>query len=529
MPNQPQAQAKVKRSKEGEHKSQTPRLLRRLLISAGCLTCRQTHTKCDENRPSCSRCVRLQFKCVGIGYAYDPKELARATEAQRRLLHDRIIASPIHRQLIPSDGSVYLHHFATFCAKGLFYVDDKAENPFCREIYHNLDGCEHLQLAVNALSAGDLQRRQAGHKANYFDFYGRAVGKLNEALSRRETAASTATLISVLLLAFCDVSAAEPASSIRLINSDQISSSHGSAWISHLKGARDLHVLRGGPKKDPVLARVFSLVDIGSSFFLGRETLLPSDYFNDDYSVDVQAPQGESWPVWDLTGWVVDRFNERLRIVARLSRLALDAKKCLQTGGQRKAFLSQSQRILQDISNHWSAPPFEMEVGSLLKIAKDQREQLVLEDSAARSACVLALIDTTAPILNLEPDLDFTPDVTCSPAIVSYHIDSIIAACAAVDEPYCLAGFPWPLFMAGTQLFRDEDRERAVIEAMRRITPLVFYVRKSALSMPYYADCSWTQPFEGAIRLLETLWQRQWEGGVKLSWRQVLEDSGGAM
>ncbi|KAI1860754.1 uncharacterized protein JN550_011355 [Neoarthrinium moseri] len=463
---------------------------------SGCLTCRETHTKCDEIRPTCSRCARLQVKCVGKGYAFSVKEVARPAEGQSKLVsgravRDKVIALTNSKPAAPSPsagGSIYLHHFVTFCSKALFFADDKTDNPFSREIYRHFAGCEHLQLAVSALSAGDLRRRHPGHNEKYFNFYGRAVNKLNGALASPETATSVATLLSVMLLCFCE-----------------ISSANSSAWLSHIKGARDLLVLRGGPKKDPVFARVFSLIDIGSSFFLGRETLLPVDYMDEKQGTVTSNTPIESWPCWDTTGTTIERFNQRLRIVAGLSKLSSDVKQC-SLPDSRELLLAQSRNLLKDIGHHWRARIFEED--QLAKLRKSPRDQLILEDNAGRSACILSLIDITSPILDLECDSDSHNHVFLSPAVVTHHIDTILAACSLMSESYCLAGLPWPLFMAGVHLFRDQDREKAVLQALEKVSEVVFH------------------PCEGAIRVLKILWQRQWTEGSKLSWRQLLQDSG---
>lgn len=145
------------------------------------------------------------MKCVGNEYAYTPKDVAREAEVQRRLVRSKIVSNAPTRSLLPSGGSVYLHHFVTFCSKALFFAEDQTDNPLASQIFYHFPRCEHLQLAVNALAAGDLQRKQTGHDEKFFGFYGRAVRKLNDAISVSLSSGSVAIILSVLLLGFCEV------------------------------------------------------------------------------------------------------------------------------------------------------------------------------------------------------------------------------------------------------------------------------------------------------------------------------------
>ncbi|KAH6659081.1 fungal-specific transcription factor domain-containing protein [Truncatella angustata] len=457
----------------------------------GCLTCRGCRTKCDEAKPTCSRCKRLQVKCVGNKYAYNAEEVACEAEKQRQLVRSQIDSSLVARPLLPSAKTVYLHHFVTVCSKAILFADDQTHNPFSREIYCHFSGCEHLQLAVNALAAGDLQRRQPGHNERYYEFYGQAVNKLNAAISNPKDTASVATLISVLLLAFCE-----------------ISSSNSSAWLSHIKGARDLLLLRGGPSKNPVLARLFSIIDVGSSFFLGQKTLLPLDYIDDNLVMNVSNTPGEYWPCWDTTGTSTARFNQRLRIVASLSSLQLSVKRSTNLAS-REAAMAEARGVLEDIIDHWSAPVFQRP--QLHRLYISSGDQIDIEDSAAKSACILALIDITIPLIEHGCRFNLNEQYLVSPIAVAHHVDTILAASSMLTEQYCLAGLPWPLFMAGVHVFRDDGREMAILQTLKSISSSIFH------------------PCEGAIRLLQVLWERQRADGIKLCWRKVLDELGGSI
>lgn len=83
-----------------------------------------------------------------------------------------------------------------------------------------------------------------------------------------------------------------------------MSHSGNSLWLSHLEGARDLILHRGGPRKGDYLTRFFSLLDVSASIFACAQPLLDLDYMLEEgvpaIPGDGQNRMPPNWPAYDI-------------------------------------------------------------------------------------------------------------------------------------------------------------------------------------------------------------------------------------
>ncbi|KAJ9133846.1 Transposase tc1-like protein [Pleurostoma richardsiae] len=116
--------------------------------SKGCKTCRQRHVKCDEAKPTCQRCIKAGFQCLGYGretlwihtstapFKPSASSTALATDGrrlQRRAVQPRMRASPdipAEMSLAAFEGDFcFSYIFSNFVWKGYgsLWLDQAAE------------------------------------------------------------------------------------------------------------------------------------------------------------------------------------------------------------------------------------------------------------------------------------------------------------------------------------------------------------------------------------------------------------------
>lgn len=192
--------------------------MRILMSGKGCLTCRKRKVKCDEAKPICGRCHRLQRECVWSDelqvapqrrYSGDGSStiaIVNGTKSPAIQLSDPsgqnfVIEFPgIEKATIP-----YIHHFVTFCCRFLAYPNDSEGNPFQQELVPLATSSPALMHSMTALAAAHLSRSQRQHEMTAAHHYSLALRELNNTLSDPDQARSDSTLGACLLLCVYEV------------------------------------------------------------------------------------------------------------------------------------------------------------------------------------------------------------------------------------------------------------------------------------------------------------------------------------
>lgn len=183
--------------------------------SAGCLTCRKRKVKCDELRPSCAKCQRLQRPCVwsedlqnhpnsqsrppqySLGTASRTGSVSLSRPSGQRF----VVEFPnVNRATIP-----YIHHFITFCSRFIVYPNDSEGNPLQEELVPLAVQSPALLHAMAAVAAGHLARGQNQHQFAAAKHYSMALRGLTAILSDPVSAKSDAALGACLLLCVYEV------------------------------------------------------------------------------------------------------------------------------------------------------------------------------------------------------------------------------------------------------------------------------------------------------------------------------------
>ncbi|EKD21140.1 C6 transcription factor OefC [Drepanopeziza brunnea f. sp. 'multigermtubi' MB_m1] len=465
----------------------------------GCLTCRKRKVKCDEVKPVCERCTRLQRECIWSGDdlqlapCHRPQpagsasiSIATSTSAEPSLQlsslsgQNFVVEFPnLNRHTVS-----YMHHFITFCCRFLAYSNDNEGNPFQEDLIPLASSSPALLHSMTAVAASHLSRGQPQHLITAANSYALALRELNATLSDPVVARSDSTLGACLLLCVYE--------------------SDNSLWLEHLQGARDLILYRGGPKASDYLTRFFSLLDISGSLSSGGGPLIQGNYWLED-GPD-QDPTSNSnrrrWPYYDDGNVMTNLFHELMVFMAKLSRLSAQSMSDL--GGQQpENIVSQAAEIRRDLFAWWQqCPPALRDQSNAWRTQARPRKLTVpetLEEEAFSSTkscmdgCIIYLNHILDPE-GLQPQ---------KPEVIEAVID-ILEIANEMPRGYGLEmGLYWGLFMAGIAIFNDEVAEELIRQKLKA----------DIASSIYHPD--------RALDLLEVLWKRQHQYGRKFDWRQV--------
>ncbi|TVY30028.1 Transcriptional regulatory protein [Lachnellula hyalina] len=463
----------------------------------GCLTCRKRKVKCDESKPICSRCQRLQRECT---WSDDMQVIPHtqhldftSTSRTNNDLSDHpalhltrpsgqsfVIEFPdIDRATVP-----YIHHFASFCSRFLAYPNDSEGNPFQEELAPLAISSPALLHSMAALAAAHLSRTQKHHEIIATNYYSMALRELNAGLSDPAVARSDSALGACLLLCVYEITRSE-----------------NSTWHEHLQGARDLILYRGGPKKDDYLTRFFSLLDVSGSLVSGTGTLIQGTYWlEDDENFGTDSPKKvNKWPYYDNANQVVDDFHHLMIYMAKLSALsaeamgnqdpAIVAEKAAEIHEELWEWWSQSAPSLRDQSNDWRRLPRLQK----LSVAETLEEEAYSSTKSVFAGCIIYLNHILDPCGH-EPQK----------AEVIKAISEVLEIAKETPEGYGLEmGLYWGLFMAGVAVFNDHVAEDLIRRKLKADVSVSIY----------HAD--------RVLELLEVLWKRQHQYNTKYDWRQV--------
>jgi hypothetical protein len=446
----------------------------------GCLTCRKRKVKCDEAKPICGRCQRLQRECTWsddlLVIPHRRQHLqtgASASTAARAsppaaLQLTTVMGQNFSIEFPNVDRTTisYLHHFITFCCRFLAYSNDNEGNPFQAELVPLANSSPALLHSIAALAAGHMCRTQqqhsidaANHSLHAAKHYGLAIGELNRTISDPVIAQADSTLGSCLLLCVFE-----------------ITNSKNSQWLAHLKGARELIRNRGGPSKTDYLTRFFSLLDVSGSLSSGIGPLIKGNYWLEDGPNSNQNPSQKAkllrWPYYDSGNVMVNHFHELMIYMAKLSNLSAEsmsesgmqnpdliAKKAFKIHDELLAWWSTCPPALRDQSNDWRRQHRPQK----LTIPQTLEEEAFSSTKSCMQACIIYLNHILDP-LGQEPQKEEVINAT----------SDILEIANETPTGYGLEmGLYWGLFMAGVAIFDnivDEDLIRQKLKADRSVS-----------------------------------------------------------
>lgn len=183
----------------------------------GCLTCRKRKVKCDEAKPVCSRCTRLQRQCIWsddmevVPHRRQPHYPTETTASSSTLTSTLELSNPLGQSFVVEFPNVdsatipYLHHFVTFCSRFLAYSNDSEGNPFQEALVPLAVTSPALLHSIAAVAAGHLARAQGQHHFIAQNHYATALRELNATLSDPVVARSDSTLGACLMLCVYEV------------------------------------------------------------------------------------------------------------------------------------------------------------------------------------------------------------------------------------------------------------------------------------------------------------------------------------
>ncbi|KAG4428902.1 hypothetical protein IFR05_015616 [Cadophora sp. M221] len=259
-------------------------------MSRGCESCRKLHTKCDEKRPACSRCVRTGKQCIGYRDESDlifrhtvpkPKEKSRnATTKRGDMLQSRTDPNVSHdssgkerftngltRVLLPSKEDQRLCFFYQTTMEGLVDSDHTQylHSQLPTLMSRSRSGSA-LNLAVQAISYaawGRSRLKGNGVALPASKRYSQALSALATSIADPIQAKSDETLYAVLLLSGYETIT---------FNSEALR-----AWGTHIDGAAALVKDRGRENFSTPLACTMFLFIRRNSFQSHIQTSTPVD------------------------------------------------------------------------------------------------------------------------------------------------------------------------------------------------------------------------------------------------------------
>jgi hypothetical protein len=162
--------------------------------------------QCDQNKPCCSRCARLDIPCIGAGtQRYKFKEelgTSIASFTSRSTTPGSVPASPANQLMVLANGLINAIKWSTDLRFNLVW----SYGIFLTEVPPRLGNNEALDTAVEALvdahsTACCLRKPTTGNLV----IYSKALNKLKSCLDDPAQATSTETLAAVMILLICQV------------------------------------------------------------------------------------------------------------------------------------------------------------------------------------------------------------------------------------------------------------------------------------------------------------------------------------
>ncbi|KAL5357092.1 fungal-specific transcription factor domain-containing protein [Aspergillus floccosus] len=198
----------------------------------GCWTCREDGYKCDEEKPSCGRCVRLKKTCKGYGIRLRWREATssnyRVSAQTKKKPSSQLEYRPYITRIpdVRLGDEKLLHHWRTAFAQ-LISISVSTHNPFLVHLNPLLEHSGALRSVITSMAANHLAQIQP--ESNWavvaIQHRIRAVAYLQKNIATSHPETSLAT---VILLQLAD----------RLFMED--------SGVNHLQGAKAIILHRGG-------------------------------------------------------------------------------------------------------------------------------------------------------------------------------------------------------------------------------------------------------------------------------------------
>lgn len=187
----------------------------------GCFTCRRRHIKCDEVKPSCSKCAKVNIRCEGYGQKvtfkhYQGRVSQNAVESSKDVrpkstqLDFLNVHPPKLSQLTCWDTTYHSYFLKTVSTILIVWDAPYNSNPYRLSFPHLAASSWSLSESMRALGALHLANTTTGEKAKiHLKHAMTSYGNLIRALKLTSSSTTPPTLQDLatnLLLCFYEVS-----------------------------------------------------------------------------------------------------------------------------------------------------------------------------------------------------------------------------------------------------------------------------------------------------------------------------------
>ncbi|KAF2120051.1 hypothetical protein BDV96DRAFT_641911 [Lophiotrema nucula] len=175
--------------------------------SRGCKACRAQKKKCDQQKPSCSRCSRLKIDCIEGGQqrfkfvgqgpnqqSSTSPQLAPSSNSTAVIILPSLTSTSmsISNDFISTLGMNKLEFQLTTMGAHLFW-----------QIPQRVGSNEAFDASVQAMTSARYSLKVRGSQINARAKYGRALSALRKCLQDPEKASTASTLCAIFLLSIC--------------------------------------------------------------------------------------------------------------------------------------------------------------------------------------------------------------------------------------------------------------------------------------------------------------------------------------
>ncbi|KAH8654422.1 hypothetical protein BGZ60DRAFT_418471 [Tricladium varicosporioides] len=173
----------------------------------GCEACRKQKKKCDQARPSCSRCSRIGIACIGSGqrrYKFVEEPVASKTNSLVPASHRAPCLKVNSITWVPSNGMTMVT--GAFCS-ALSVTDVRYDlsvyGQFFKDIPRRLGENAALDASAGALTAAFNSIYSGNRSVEAIEKYVHALGTLRASLSDPVEVKSPNTLCAIYLMIVC--------------------------------------------------------------------------------------------------------------------------------------------------------------------------------------------------------------------------------------------------------------------------------------------------------------------------------------
>ncbi|KAH7186005.1 uncharacterized protein B0J16DRAFT_145653 [Fusarium flagelliforme] len=207
--------------------------------SQACEPCRLKRRKCDQKKPRCSPCTRMdiarcEYRSLRVLKIKDETLKVTEKSRQRNQVVENRSQGPIHDVVEPVTKSVPLPLEATALGYFFFIFSRSGTFAYLPEFSSSLVKDDNVTqaLCASALGSMALQHRDDNLSRIARQYYARSLVQTNQLLSQPETAVLDSTLLCVLLLSAFEAlsfhTGGDPEN-----------------WTAHIRGSSQLLLLRG--------------------------------------------------------------------------------------------------------------------------------------------------------------------------------------------------------------------------------------------------------------------------------------------